>query len=131
MDVKVTASAGSGGAIEWDINGKKPKNSELDFPRNSGPDTIKFTLFDRSGKNLRFDCNGPFWAHADDTQACPPEHSQCDQTNVIECTGKHLNVRNENSGEPCTIHYQLNFVDGSGNSVPVDPMIKNGGTGSV
>lgn len=131
MDVKVTAKAGSAGSIDWDIDDKKPKESRLDFPPGSGADTIKFTLFDRSGQALRFDCNGPFWAHLSESGQCPPSGARCDQTNVLECSGKHLSVRNENSGAACTIQYQLNFVDGRGNPVPVDPMIKNGGTGTA
>ena len=37
-------------------------------------------------------------------------------------------IQNQNDGAPRTLHYQLNFIDGSGARRWVDPVIKNGGS---
>jgi hypothetical protein len=77
---------------------------------------------------FQFDQSDPFWA-AKDLPGCPAQGSSCDQTTVQSCNGKQLLVRNENSGAACTVQYQLNMLDGQNNAVPVDPIIKNGGSG--
>jgi len=130
MDVTVTALAGSTGPIDWKIDGKKAKDSSIFFAKGSGPQTVKFKLDDTTGRDLRFDSSSPFWAHINEAGQCPPEGAMNNQTDVVKCTDKELTISNANSGNPCTIRYQLNFVDGSGNREPVDPDFKNGGTGS-
>lgn len=126
MDVRVTATGGRNGAIDWDIDGKKPKEARLDFAKDSGPHRIKFKLFDNTGRGLRFDDSGPFWAHETQSGDCPPANSTSGETRVVDCKDTSLFVDNKNSKD-CTIQYQLNFVDSAGKREPVDPMIKNGG----
>jgi hypothetical protein len=129
MDVKVTATASGTGPIEWEIDGKKPHKSQLEFPPRSGPHKVKFKLHDSTGRDLRFDSADPFWAHIDETGQCPQSGAANPQTGVHSCSDRELTIANKNSGDPCTIHYQLNFVDGQGNAVGVDPIFKNGGGG--
>lgn len=131
MDVKVSAKRADGGSIEWDIDGKKPKQSVLEFKEGTGGHTINFKLQDSTGRHLRFDKGDPFWAHVSEGDECPPRGASADQTRVVSCTDKELTVSNANSGDACTIHYQLNFVDEASRPEPVDPMIKNGGGGGV
>jgi hypothetical protein len=131
MDVKVTAKASGSGPIEWDIDGKKPHKSEIAFAARTGPHKVKFKLHDKTGRDLRFDDGDPFWAHINEFGQCPPSGATSAQTGVHSCSERQLTVTNENSGDPCTIHYQLNFVDGEGNKVEVDPIFKNGGGGFV
>ena len=131
MDVKVTASGGSSGPIDWEIDGKKAKDSSIFFEKGSGPHTVKFKLDDKTGRDLRFDDGSPFWAHINEAGECPPKDATNSQTGVVKCTDKELTVSNANSGNPCTIRSQLNFVDGAGNPQSVDPDFKNGGTGNA
>lgn len=131
MDVKVTATGGSTGPIDWDIDGKKPKQSSIFFPEGSGAHTVKFKLKDDTGRDLRFDTSQPFWAHVNEAGECPPPGSASGQTEVVQCTDKELTVMNRNSGAACTIPYQLNFVDRSGKAEGVDPDFKNGGGGGI
>ena len=127
MDVKVTANEGGGAGVDWDLDGKKPHESRIDFEKGSGPHTVKFKLFDRTGRNLRFDAAKPIWDHVSDTE-CPSPGSASGQIDVLDCSDRELTVSNKNSAA-CTLHYQLNFVDGAGAAQEVDPMFKNGGGG--
>jgi len=128
MDVKVTANGSGGSGIDWDIDGKKPKESKMHFAKGTGPHTIKFKLHDSSGRNLKFDPSQPIWDHVSETD-CPPSGSKSGQIEVVECGDKMLTITNANSGDECTLHYQLNFVDESGSAEPVDPIFHNGGGG--
>ena len=130
MDVKVTASGQSGGGIDWDIDGKKPHESKIHFAPGTGPHTVKFKLQDSSGRDLRFDPSNPIWDHVSETE-CPANGAKSGQIEVVNCQDKMLTIRNRNSGDPCTLHYQLNFVDGGGSAEPVDPIFHNGGGGFI
>lgn len=127
MNVVVTAKAGANGDVDWAIDGKHPKESSLEFPPKTGPHTIVFHLDDQTGRNLRFHDSSPFSAEKNNGGNCPSKGAQCDQTRVQPGGEKTLVVMNANSGDPCTINYQLTFVDGTGKSEDVDPEIKNGG----
>ena len=128
MDVKVSAKGARTGPIDWDIDGKKPHKSVLDFKKGAGPLTISFKLHDSTGRKLRFDRESPIWAHASDAYACPPRGASSDELQVVSCDDRNLTVTNANS-KAGTIHYQLNFVDEEEKFEPVDPMIRNGGGG--
>ena len=130
MDVKVTASGGQGSGLDWDIDGKKPHESSIKFEKDTGPHEVKFKLKDSSGRDLRFDPAGPIWSHKHETD-CPPHGAESDQIEIVKCTDKELTITNKNSGDACTLHYQLNFVDGRGGAEPVDPVFKNGGGGTI
>ena len=129
MNVIVTGQKGADGSLTWTIDGNPPGNSEIRFEKGSGPQVIHFMLDDQTGMGLQFDPSGAFWAAKDLPGGCPPSGSSCDQTTVQACNNKQLVVRNENSGPACTVHYQLNLLDSENNSVGVDPIIKNGGSG--
>jgi hypothetical protein len=127
VNVNVTAK-GSDGPVDWEIDGKKAANSTIEFKPKTGPQVIHFMLDDQTGRDLRFDQSDSFWADKNLAAGCPSAGASCDQTTVLSCNDKQLVVRNENSGEPCTVHYQLNFVDAQGNREGADPIIKNGGS---
>jgi len=124
MNVKVEAELADGG-IEWTIDGKSPKAAVHSFGRKSGPQDLHFNLDDRTGLGLRFD-DDPIWVHENEGQ-CPPAGINTDQIQVSSVTPGKLTIHNQNDGAARTLHYQLNFLDGSGASVRVDPVIKNGG----
>lgn len=128
MDVKVSAKIDENGNVDWDIDGKKPKKSVLEFPANSSDHDINFKLHDSTGRKMKFDASSPFWAHESSSDQCPPPGSSTDQTRVVSCTDKDLSVANSNSRK-CEIQYQLNVVDENSNSYAVDPIIRNGGNG--
>jgi hypothetical protein len=130
MDVKITATEGPGG-VEWDIDGKKPKKSVIEFKEGTGPHTIDFKLQDKTRRNLRFDTKDPFWSHETTTGDCPSGGAMSGQTGVVDCSDNRLTVTNANSGDPCSILYQLNFIDGEATPIPVDPEFKNGGAGRI
>jgi hypothetical protein len=127
MNVSVTAKTASDGSIDWEIDGKKPGNSELAFPPKSGSQLIHFMLDDQTGRGLRFHPTDAFWAEKD-SGGCPAQGSSCDQTKVQSSNAGNLVVHNDNSGPACTIHYQLNLLDKENASIAVDPVIKNGGS---
>jgi hypothetical protein len=129
VNVTVTAKGGSNGSVDWEIDGTKAANSKIEFKPKTGPQVMRFVLDDRTGRKLAFDQSDAFWAEKDLGGGCPSAGSSCDQTSILSCNGKQLVVQNENSGDPCTIHYQLNFIDGEGNREEADPIIKNGGSG--
>ena len=130
MDIKVNASGGSCGPIEWDIDGKKPQQSRHEFKEQTGPHQVKFKLKDQTGRGLKFDSSQPIW-NEKNSGGCPTGPSQSDQIRVLSCSEKELTIVNANSGDPCTIHYQLNFVDCDGQPEGVDPEFKNGGGGRL
>lgn len=128
MDIKVTASGGASGPIDWDIDGKKPHKASHEFKEKTGPHEIKFKLGDKTGRGLKFDAQQPIWDEKN-TTGCPASQSNSDQIEVQSCSDRELTISNANSGDPCTIHYQLNFVDSEGRPEVVDPEFKNGGGG--
>jgi hypothetical protein len=130
MDVKVTANGLGADGIDWDIDGKKPHESRVDFEKGSGPHRIKFKLHDRTNRNLRFDASNPIWDHKSEA-GCPAAGSNSDQIEIVDCNDNQLTILNRNSGEACTLHYQLNFRGEDGSAEPVDPIFKNGGGGSA
>jgi hypothetical protein len=128
MNVSVTARQASDGSIDWEIDGKKPEKSELEFKAKSGSDLIHFMLDDQTGRDLRFHPTDAFWAEKDLGGGCPAAGSSCDQTRIQSCNDTELVVHNDNSGAACTVHYQLNLLDKENSAIGVDPIIKNGGS---
>ncbi|MFL6737447.1 MAG: hypothetical protein ACJ8F4_10370 [Sphingomonas sp.] len=129
MNVKVEADRIAGG-LEWAIDGKSPKAAVHSFGPKTGPQELHFHLDDRTGLGLQFD-GDPIWVHENEEQQCPPAGINTDQIVVSSVTPGKLTVRNQNDGGPRTLHYQLNFVDQSGNKIQVDPVIKNGGSTTI
>jgi hypothetical protein len=126
-DVKVTATLGAAG-IEWDIDGAKPNASCTDFKRKSGSHKVEFKFDDKTEGGLRFDCSSPIWVNENTSGSCPPPGVHTDQIEVISCDPDELTILNKNEGVARTLHYQLNFVDGAGHRIHVDPEFKNGGS---
>ena len=126
-DVKVRANLGSGG-IEWDIDGVRPNASQVDFKRKSGAHEVEFEFDDKTRSGLRFDCSSPFWVDENTSGSCPPPGLHTDQIEVMSCKPDKLTVVNRNEGFARMLHYQLNFVDGAGHRIHVDPEFKNGGS---
>lgn len=126
-NIRVEAAAGGGGLIDWEIDGKKAKESKIDFEKGSGPVTVEFKLQDRTDRKLRFDTANPIWVHENDAGVCPPDGATDNQIEVHSCDDKTLTLINKND-KASTLRYQLNFVDKSNQSEPCDPEFKNGGT---
>lgn len=126
MDVKVRAEPNATG-VEWTIDGKKPKESVIAVGHKSGPTDLDFKLDDQTRLGLRFNVADPIWVLETEEDRCPSGGIATDQISVNSCDPKRLSIANANSGAARTLHYQLNFVDQSGNTVRVDPVIKNGG----
>ena len=126
MNVKVEAEQ-IGEGIEWTIDGKSPLASVHSFGRKTGPQELNFHLNDKTGLGLRFD-EDPIWVHETEEQQCPPPGISTDQIQVSSVGTGKLTIQNQNDGAPRTLHYQLNFIDGSGARRRVDPVIKNGGS---
>lgn len=125
-NIRVEARA-DGGLIDWEIDGKKAKDSKIDFEKDSGPVTVEFKLQDTTGRQLRFDTTDPIWVHENDAGQCPPNRATDDQIQVQTCDDKTLTLINKNEKES-TLRYQLNFVDKADQREPCDPEFKNGGT---
>lgn len=126
-NIRVEAAAGGGGLIDWEIDGKKAKDSKIDFEKDSGPVSVEFKLQDRTSRKLRFDTADPIWIHENELGQCPPNGATDNQIEVQTCDDKTLTLINKNE-KASTLRYQLNFVDEANQSEPCDPEFKNGGT---
>ena len=127
VNVTVTAK-GSDGPVDWEIDGKKAANSTIEFKPKTGPQVIHFMLDDQTGRDLRFDQ----WDLSGQTRTLPRAVRRrappATRRRCCRATTSSSSFAVENSGEPCTVHYQLNFVDAQGNREGADPIIKNGGS---
>jgi hypothetical protein len=128
MDVKVKAEKSGDGSIAWTIDGKRPKDSVIDVGKKSPPTELDFKLTDKAKAGLRFDCARPFDVDENANGDCPPDGIHTREIAVLECSRHKLKILDRNINE-CTLHYQLNFVDGAGKQHVVDPEIRNGGGG--
>jgi hypothetical protein len=126
-NIRVEAGVGDGGLIDWEIDGKKPKESKIDFEKGSGPVTVEFKLQDRTDRELHFNTANPIWVHENELGQCPPDGATDNQIAVQTCDDKTLTLINKNE-KASTLRYQLNFVDKANQSEPCDPEFKNGGT---
>jgi hypothetical protein len=125
-NVKVEAKAGSGSAIDWEIDGAKAKDSKINFKKDDLDVVVKFKLDDATDRGLRFNTQAPIWVHENEQGQCPPNGASNEQIEVRSCDGETLELINKNAKE-CTLRYQLNFVDEGNNAQPCDPEFKNGG----
>lgn len=80
-----------------------------------------------SKKGYRFDSRDPIWVCVDAGQ-CPEQCGIHGQIQVITCTDTDLTLNNLNN-EQVTLRYQLNILDSSNQSKPIDPIMENGGHG--
>ena len=126
-DVKVEAKKGDKGLIDWEIDGKKAKESRIDFEKGESDVLVAFKLQDATSRKLRFDSDDPIWIHENAAGQCPPKGATDKQIEVVSCDDDTLTLVNKNNKES-TLRYQLNFVDQANKSEPCDPEFKNGGT---
>lgn len=124
--VKVEATPGDKGLIDWEIDGKKAKHSKIEFKKGHADVPIEFMLKDYTDRKLRFDKESPIWVHEDEAGQCPPKGAMNEQIEVISCSDNKLKLINKNAKE-CTLRYQLNFFDKSNHDQTCDPEFKNGG----
>lgn len=126
MKIKVRATIDAAGAVDFDIDGVKAKNSRLKLDKDSGAHSMDFDLHDQTGMALQFATADPVWAA--DNAPCPPAPGlNSEQLGIADCKPKTLMLVNQNSGDPREIRYQLNFVAADGSTVGCDPIIDNGG----
>ena len=125
-NVKVEASPGDQGLINWEIDGQKAKNSKIEFAKGENDVAVEFKLQDMTNRKLRFDKESPIWVHEDEVGQCPPAGATDAQIEVVSCDDNTLKLVNKNAKE-CTLRYQLNFVDKSNKGETCDPEFKNGG----
>jgi hypothetical protein len=126
-DVKVEAFDDPAGGIDWEIDGRKAKQSSLQFPKGSQDVQVDFRLKDKTAaRGLRFNRSDPIWVHETNAAQCPPAGSSDAQIQFLNCTDDVLTVINTNA-KNSTLRYQLNFLNNSSGDEPCDPEIKNGG----
>ena len=125
-NVKVEAKSGSGGDIDWEIDGTKAKDSKINFKKDDVDVVVKFKLDDDTDRGLRFNQQSPIWVHENEQGQCPPIGASNEQIEVLSCDDHTLSLINKNAKES-TLRYQLNFVDEGNNAQPCDPEFKNGG----
>ncbi len=125
-NVKVEARPGEAGLINWEIDGKKAKDSKIDFDKGDTDVTVQFKLQDMTNRKLRFDPEAPIWIHENELGQCPPEGATNVQIKVVNCDDKTLTLVNTNE-KACTLRYQLNFFDETNQGENCDPEFKNGG----
>jgi hypothetical protein len=126
LKVKVRATLDASGQIDFEVDGKKAKDSRLKLDKDSGAHSIDFDLHDQTGRQLQFNQADPIWAG--DNVPCPPAPGlNSDQLSIAGCVPQTLTVTNTNSGSAREVRYQLNFVDAGGTPQSCDPIIENGG----
>jgi hypothetical protein len=126
-DVKVEAKKGEKGLIDWEIDGKKAKESRIDFEKGASDVLVQFKLQDATSRKLRFNTDDPIWIHENEAGVCPPKGASDKQIEVVSCEDDTLQLINKNEKES-VLRYQLNFVDQANKAEPCDPEFKNGGT---
>lgn len=128
--IQLTARLDNSGKVVIDSNA--PNQSDL--PKNSGSCRFEFELDDQTGLNVRFkQLNNGMLDVQDNSQACPPP-SGMNTTQIVGVT-RPSNTRagftdkNDNTGGPMPVSYQLNFEcdDPSKHPIAYDPIIINGG----
>jgi hypothetical protein len=124
--IKVRAVLDAAGAVDFEVDGKKPKDHRLKLDKDSGAQSIAFDLHDQTGRQLQFNQGDPIWAG--DNVPCPPAPGlNSDQLSIAGCVPQTLTVVNANSGAAREVRYQLNFIDAGGGAQTCDPIIENGG----
>ena len=132
IKVKVIAAKSGpswGYEIKSDNVGSDPyvKNGKLDMGQGPGSGaTIEFRLQGQAGQRLDFKTSDPIWV---EVGSCPTSPGFPNGVTLTGCTTERLTIDNENIGGPADLHYRLNFIDGNGDELSWDPIIRNGGGG--
>lgn len=104
----------------------------VDLPVNSGHATLKFTINDQTGLNIKFADTNPVWVAKGAQPTGPGLDPQIDGqptgngNNVLTFVDKN-SLPSKTDPSPVVLKYQLNFKGDT--TIPsIDPDIKNGGT---
>ncbi|MEO8547482.1 MAG: hypothetical protein ABI422_03855 [Sphingomicrobium sp.] len=139
VDVFADPDPGPKGVIfshDWRFDpGVGHGNTHIVLPAGSGSHVLQFKLHDRTDLKLEFagcksdDASQAMWVGDGSYPTGPGNGGQIDLANG-HCSKNLLRVEDANSGDACTLIYQLWF-DGKNGQVDYDPEIRNGGGGTV
>ena len=102
-------------------------NGKIDMGQGPGSGAIiEFRLQGTAGNRLDFKTSDPIWV---EIGSCPTSPGFPNGVTLSGCTTERLTIENENLNPPADLHYRLNFVDGNGDELSWDPIIRNGGGG--
>ena len=142
--LEATPTLGPGNKVNWKLchtNPSPPKcgTSKADYPvvslgYNSGAANFQVKIVDdTTGKNIKF-ADDPIWVKANAKPTVSGLDGQIPPTSVNGNGdgGKVLTFvdKNDNPSQ-LLLKYQLNFKGDDGPVAPIDPDIRNGGTGIV
>jgi hypothetical protein len=103
------------------------KNCKIDMGKGPGSGaTIEFRLQGKAGQRLDFKTSDPIWVQVG---SCPTSPGLANGVTLTGCTTERLTIDNENLDPPGDLYYRLNFIDGNGDELSWDPIIRNGGGG--
>lgn len=120
------------GQVVWDgPDGKPAKDHRIAIAKFAPPELIHVSIkSDQSVKPLALQIDSATPLHVSiDNGACPSAGIDTDQITLVQQGGDQLIMKNLNTGDPCTLRYQVNVVDSDGNPHPCDPILQNGGAG--
>lgn len=130
VNLTVTPRQTTKNKIEWYLtDGKKTGGPghypPVDCEKGKGY-KFQIEIVDEDNLGIEF-APDPLWVVKDGP--CPQSKSMDPEQIVdIKPGTTLLRFKNQNKGQPCTLRYQLNFVDQQGRKVePLDPEIRNGG----
>lgn len=120
--IDVYLQSGSSG---WALGTSNPPAAGIEdivIPKGTQSAQIVFHLLSNGG--IGFDTSDPIWVKMGN--ACPKNSGIAQQIELVSCNATTLTVADDNRGNACNLGYQLNFTGAD----PLDPIIKNGGTGA-
>lgn len=124
----------------WQIDNGPWYSGPILLANRSGDYDVDFDLDDRTGLQLEFMPNADeaIWINS---ACCPFQGSGNDDKQQIRdktvASRRQLKLKNDNSGEPCVLHYRLRFNGAAWNSANgnnyvapygIDPEFRNGGS---
>lgn len=147
--IELTPAKQADGSIQWtmDYEGKKGSSPgtypAIDLPKDSGSHKLTYTIQNPEGMSINFDPSevqlssgktilNALWIQENTKPTGPATSSQIKKVTLKSPT--ELQFKDENSGSPVTLVYQLNFVDAANPGAGVtalDPELKNGGGGTI
>ena len=131
--------AKNGGCWNYDLEADDQQSgpfvkagNKIVFPHKQPTSTIEFRLQGQTGHALDFDLDinqpivEPIWVQVGQ---CPTQYSTVpNEISIVRKSANRLTIQNRNL-DSADIYYCLNFVDGDGNKVHWDPIIRNTGGG--
>lgn len=131
-DIKFTARL-EGGVVVWDApDGKPAKDHKTKIDEGAAPEEIEIKIkSDESVKDLGLKIHSvtPINVALDDGN-CPANGINSTQIQLVSSDDDRVTIKDLNTGDACTLRYQVNVVDKDQNPHPCDPIIQNGGGGS-